>query len=250
MNSRLSLRLLGEATIELDGGPLTDLPSRTAKALLFYLACQTRPVARETLAELLWDERSPAQALANLRSVLSSLRQSLDDFLLVTRETVAFNHEASYWLDAAAFSHQLTPLLAHQSLTPDTVQPFIATLELYRGEFLAGFSGGGGRSFEEWLSLQRERLHRLAHDGLTRLVAYFLTQGQYAEGIPWAQKLLNLDVYDEQARRQMMWLLVRNGQRNSAIQVYESGRDLLQAELGVDPTPATRSVYELSLIHI
>jgi predicted ATPase/DNA-binding SARP family transcriptional activator len=244
MIQHLTLRLLGEATIEWEGQPLTTLPSRTAEALLFYLVCQDRPLARETLAELLWEERPSNQALANLRSILSSLRQVVGDFLLVTRNTVAFNHQTDYWLDAAAFQHQLTPLLKEPALTPAQAQQLNETLTLYRGHFLAGFHLRESRTFEEWVLLQQERWQRLAHDGLIRLVDYYLSNGQYAAGIPWAEKLLALDPYDEQARRQLMWLLARHGQRNAALQVYESGRALLWTDLGVEPTAATQAVYD------
>lgn len=244
MTQHLILRLLGEATIEHNGQLITELPSRTAEALLFYLVCHERSLPRETLAELLWEERPSNQALANLRSILSSLRQVVGDYLLVTRTTVAFNHQSDYWLDAAAFQHQLTPLLKEPTLTPAQAQQLDAALTLYRGDFLAGFHLRESRAFDEWVLLQQERWQRLAHDGLIRLVDYYLNHGQYAVGIPWAEKLLALDPYDEQARRQLMWLLARHGQRNAALQVYDSGRSLLLSDLGVEPAAATQQAYE------
>ncbi|HNB52579.1 MAG TPA: hypothetical protein PK530_11580, partial [Anaerolineales bacterium] len=83
--SRLTLRLLGAPLILLDDQPLEGLPSRAAEALLIYLAMQEHPVSREFLAEFLWSERAQDQALANLRSILSSLRKTLGDYLLPTR---------------------------------------------------------------------------------------------------------------------------------------------------------------------
>lgn len=244
MTQHLILRLLGEAAIEHNGHLITELPSRTAEALLFYLVCHERPLPRETLAELLWEERPANQALANLRSILSSLRQVVGDYLLVTRNTVAFNHASDYWLDAAAFQHQITPLLKNLALTPTQAQQLNDALALYRGHFLAGFHLRESRAFEEWVLLQQERWQRLAHDGLIRLVDYYLSNGQYAAGIPWAEKLLALDPYDEQARRQLMWLLARHGQRNAALQVYDSGRVLLMTDLGVEPAAATQQAYQ------
>ncbi len=244
MTGQLTLRLLGEATIEQQGQSITTLPSRTAEALLFYLVCHERALARESLAEMFWEERQPQQASANLRSILSALRQVFGNHLLVTRTTVGFNHESDYGLDAAAFLHQITPLAINQPLSPAELDPLRQALTLYRGEFLAGFHLREGRVFEEWVLLQRERYQRLAHIGLSRLVTYCLKNGLYAEGVTWGEKLLALDPYDEQAWRQLMWLWVRNGQRHTALQRYETGRELLQAELGIEPAPATRNAYE------
>ena len=49
----LKIRLLGGVNLTLDDEPITDLPTRKAEALLIYLACRRRAVAREVLAELL-----------------------------------------------------------------------------------------------------------------------------------------------------------------------------------------------------
>lgn len=103
----LSIRLFGPISIELNDAPITNLGTRKAEALLAFLVSQQRPFPRETLAEMLWDDRPSAQALANFRSLLTGLRKQLKPFLLVTRHTVGFNHESDYWLDTAEFSQLL-----------------------------------------------------------------------------------------------------------------------------------------------
>lgn len=100
----LAIRLLGPFSLTLDGAPLTGLGTRKAEALLAYLVGHKRPFPRETLAELLWNDRDPQQAAANLRSLLSGLRRKLKPYLIVTRHTIGFNHDSDYWLDTAEFS--------------------------------------------------------------------------------------------------------------------------------------------------
>jgi two-component SAPR family response regulator len=104
---RLSIQLLGEVSILVGGQTLTGLPSRKAEALLIYLACTRRAVAREVLADLLWDDRSQDQALANLRTILTSLRRALSGALIVERDAIAFNRQSDYWLDIEAFEQQI-----------------------------------------------------------------------------------------------------------------------------------------------
>ena len=72
----LSLKLLGKVSIEIDGKPVKPLRSKTALALLVYLACHTRPFPRAYLAELFWEGRTPSQSSANLRTALKLLRPS------------------------------------------------------------------------------------------------------------------------------------------------------------------------------
>ena len=52
MTQILRLHLLGDVLIQRGEQPVSGLPSRAAEALLVYLACHDRPIAREKLAEI------------------------------------------------------------------------------------------------------------------------------------------------------------------------------------------------------
>jgi DNA-binding SARP family transcriptional activator len=93
---------LGGLTIQVDEKPVTNLASRKAEALLIYLTIEQRPVPREFLADLLWDDRSQAQAMGNLRVILSSLHKQLPDFVTITRTTAVLNPQAQVWVDVLA----------------------------------------------------------------------------------------------------------------------------------------------------
>ncbi|MFO7680398.1 MAG: BTAD domain-containing putative transcriptional regulator [Chloroflexota bacterium] len=248
MSKQLTIRLFGPLAIELAGKPVTDLGTRKAEALLVFLVSQKRPFSREVLADLLWDDRSQPQALANLRSLLSGLMRQLKPFLLVTRHTVGFNHESDYWLDTAEFSQ----LLGIGPWRPERPAPAsilnLHSLEkaaaLFRGDFLEGFYLRDARLFEEWASLERERLQRAADHALQELVSYHLAHGSYEEGIHRADQLLKLNNLSERANRSKMLLLARLGQRNAALKQYETYRRQLAVELDVEPAAETTAVYE------
>ena len=103
MTATLAFTLLGEITIKFDEKPASGLPSRKAEALLIYLASTKRPYSRELLADFFWDDRPPEQAMANLRSLLSGLRNKFKPYLEISRQTVAFKEESPHWLDTAEF---------------------------------------------------------------------------------------------------------------------------------------------------
>lgn len=248
MSSKLELYLLGSVSIHLSGEQVTALPSRAAEALLIYLACHDQAVPRERLAEMLWADRTQKQALANLRTILTPLRRTFGDYLNITRQTLAFEHSGDYWLDAAEFERRidrLQPVLTSPAaLGPEESDELERAISLYRGDFLDGFYLSEGVGFEEWSLLTRERLRRLAVEGMRRLVETRLERRDYMSGIAVAERLLAIDPYDEQARRQIMWLLARSGQRNAALQQYETVRRLLKRELDVEPAAATRALYD------
>lgn len=240
--AQLKLFLLGGARLELDGEPLTDLASRKAEALLAYLACQPQPQPRDLLATLLWDDRPQQRALGNLSVLLSSLRKPLGEMLLSSRQAVGVD-AAGVWVDALVLA-QAVAAVAHQRLTEETAVSLQATLTLYHGDFLAGFSIRDASLFEEWQLLEQERLHRLVVAGWEQLTTYYLDKQQWSAGIAAAQQLLRLDPLRERAQRQLMQLLAGDGQRHAALAQFDQCRQLLADELGVDPEAETVALAE------
>jgi DNA-binding SARP family transcriptional activator len=230
--SSLKISTLGGLSIRLAGEPVTGLASRKVEALLVYLACTGRTHPREVLAELFWEERAQTQAMANLRVALSSLRKHLEPYVTITREAVALDPEAEIWLDVAELERKLGAGETEEALA------------LYRGDFLAGFYVRGCPSFEDWAAVERERLHHTVLDVLQDLVRSYIAQARYQEGITYAARMLQLDPLAESAHRQMMRLLAYSGQRGAALAQYETCRQLLQDELGVEPTAETTALYE------
>lgn len=101
---------------------------------------------------MLWGDKPEASAKANLRKSLSSLRQSFEDALIITRQTVAFNRDSDYWLDVEVFESAL----AQDDPASEKPGPLREAVELYRGEFLEGFSVRRALAFEEWVLAELE----------------------------------------------------------------------------------------------
>lgn len=226
---------------------MSGLPSRAAEALFIYLACNRRTLPREKLAELLWADRTSSQALTNLRTILASLRRELDDYLIVSRDSLAFNHKGDFLLDVDEFETRLRevglPDEGGISRDETAALQLKSALDLYRGDFLEGFHLRDGQGFEEWTILQRERLKRLAREGFRFLSRYHIKRGDYVEGVESASRWLRLDPYDEEACRTYMWTLVRSGQRAAALQCYQDLKQRLFHDLGIDPSPATTELF-------
>ncbi|MFO7541036.1 MAG: tetratricopeptide repeat protein [Chloroflexota bacterium] len=243
----LTLKLLGEATISLNAKPITGIGSRTAEALLIYLACEGRPFSRQHLAEFFWEERAPDQSAANLRAALSMLRKQVGDYLLITRQTVSFNSDRPHRLDVADFMaaakltadgwQQTTGL--SPSANPALPLALITALDLYEGDFLAGFSLRESRAFEEWQLLKREHLQQQATLLLRHLLEQPAILQDVGRALTYARRLLRLNPFSEYAHRQKMLLLARSGDLQAALVQYQACQTLLAEEIGVEPGPET-----------
>ncbi len=240
--AELRIRLLGGLDLALDNAPLTDFVSNKAPALLAYLAVTRRPHQREALAALLWGELADADAKNNLRQTLSNLRRLLDPYLLITRDTVALNPEASITLDVTAFEQRL---YASDGLPAETRAASLQeAVALYQGDFLAGFVVRDAPGFEDWMLAQRSRFRELALHALHTLTQFHLARGNAAQAIDTATRLLGIDSWREEAHRQLMLALARSGQRSAALAQYETCRRILEKELRVKPSAETTALYE------
>jgi WD40 repeat protein/DNA-binding SARP family transcriptional activator len=231
----LEILTLGGLDIRCDGEPVTGRVPRKVSALLVYLACTGRTHAREILAELFWEKRPQERSARSLRVALTSLRKEFGEYVTITRDTVSMNPGAAVWLDAAELEAGLSAGQVEEAL------------ELYQGEFLEGFYVRDSRGFEEWLTLERERLHLTILEALHGLTVYHLERGTYREGLGYARRLLQLDPLDEVGHQRMMSLLAYNGMRTAALAHYEGACQLLAEELGVDPSGETTALYDLIL---
>ncbi|HEX3053247.1 MAG TPA: protein kinase [Aggregatilineaceae bacterium] len=245
MNDVLHIRTLGGLSIERGGQLIQGFASRKVEALLVYLAYTGRTYPREVLAELLWEERTQAQSLSNLRVVLSSLRQHVGPYITITRQAVGMSE--NYWLDAAELNDQLTDV--NRQLTqdgfpsPNVLRQLEQALRLYQGDFLAGFYIDS-RGFDEWLMPERERWRFRVMEALDVLVGGLQDQHDYGAAIPYAMQLLQLDTLREETHRRLMVLYACAGQRAAALAQYETCCRLLETELDLAPSSETTALYE------
>jgi WD40 repeat protein/DNA-binding SARP family transcriptional activator len=225
--------------------PLPAFETHKVEALLVYLACTRRPQLREHLAELLWEERTQQLAHTNLRVALASLRKQVGEYLLVDRESISLNPQATIWVDSIELENLLAASHSHRSVrTGEQAGQVIQAAQIYLGKFLDGFSLHEGRGFEEWMLRERQRLHHLVIDALENLVEYEFQTAQEQAGLEHAARLVELDELNEQAHYRMMDWLARSGRRGEALAQYDSLQRLLWQELGVAPTASTKVLYQ------
>ncbi|MBK8989140.1 MAG: tetratricopeptide repeat protein [Chloroflexi bacterium] len=239
--TELQLRLLGNLQIgRASQQDITLNFSTKAQALLCYLAETGHTQQRTTLVGLLWGERPEEDARRSLRVEFTKMRPYLDDHLDITRLTAAFLRESPYWLDTEAFTHFLN--LAQTADSASERAYLREAVNLYRGEFMAGFMVSDAPDFEEWVLACRERYRQLAIQALTRLTDICLEQQDHSAGIEYAQQVLVIDSWREEAHQQLMRLLLLDGQRTAALRQYEICRQVLADELGIEPAEQTQTL--------
>jgi DNA-binding SARP family transcriptional activator/predicted ATPase len=252
--ARLSVTLLGSFEVVYNGRAVADLNLEKAQALLVYLIVETdRAHRRAALASLLWPEAGEDRARASLRQVLHRLRLALGEvdagqpIFLVTPRTVQFQRTVDDWIDVEAFTTLLNSCRTHPHARldecPDCLARMRQAVDLYRGEFLADFTLPDSAPYQEWVVVKQAELHNRAVDALAFLAAIAEGSGQYDSAGRYAQRVLELEPWNEDAHRRRMSIYARNGQRAAALRQYEICHRTLVAELGVEPAPETKALH-------
>src|SRR5262249_37816393 len=115
-----------------------------------------------------------------------------------------------------------------------------ATLANCTGPFLDGDDG-------DWILQERERLHCLFVNSSLELMRAAARRGQYERALDHGRRVLATDPLRESVQRDVMLLLVLNGQRADAILAYRRLKCVLKADLNIDPMPDTDRLYDYIL---
>ncbi len=235
MNSHpWNIDLFGGFRIERDGNTISRFRSRSAAALLAYLALRHPvPQARDDLCELLWPEEHPDPARNRLRVELASLRRQLEPagdgpaVFLADRSTIGLQATGVH-VDVVQFRDALARA-GRAGPSGEQIESLVAANELCRGELLSGW-------YEEWVEPERRWLLEERMGALARLVRLLAREGQAERAIHYARMAARADPHREDPRRDLLQLLMASGQLTSALGEYHAYERRVRQELDADPS--------------
>ncbi len=245
----LRVRLFGGLTLVWDDVALPTIPGTAARSLFAYLVTyRDRAHTRDLLAGTFWPDLPDATARRRLSKALWQIRHtfraafpqgsqgeqdkagSLSAILVAQDDTLQLNPDLPLRVDKEEFEQQLV-YSSHQKLGP-AAEGLLRAVELYRGEFLAGY-------YHDWAIVEREQLHGMLLEALGRLVAGYKGRGEYEPALRFARWLVAEEPRREGAHREVMQLCHLLGDDAGALKQFEICRQSLARELGVEPSPET-----------
>jgi DNA-binding SARP family transcriptional activator len=224
----LHIDVLGPPRATRDGVPVDGIRGGKAWALLLRLLRADAPVARRTVASLLFpDAADPAAAL---RWNLSQLRRHLGVGL--DGDPIVLTLPPDTRVDLEVLAHG------------DAVEA--AGVAARGGELLTGVTVDHA-AWQAWLDAERRRATALAGDVLREAAVRHLSRGEAERAVALAERVVTLDPYDENAVVLLARSLRDAGRPADARAVVEAATTRLRDELGVDASPALRSVAHTSV---
>jgi DNA-binding SARP family transcriptional activator len=210
------------------------LDNRPGQILKLLVADRHRRVFSDEIVERLWP--GGTHDTRGLRNFIHALREQLEpqgapsppsSFVLATRGGYVL-HETRVWIDADVFEALLGEgIAAFDGGEERQALEFLHSgLELYRGDFLAD------EPYAEWALPERERLRRIAGDGLRVLSTLQERGGDLEAAAASLGRLADLEPYDVDVHRDLLVLLLRCRRRSEALRRYDTLRRRVLSTFG------------------
>lgn len=211
----------------------------------FFVTRRGHLIEREEIFELLYHGMPVEVASRDFKVALNALNKVLEPERGDKEPTFIARHESAYglltsadvWLDADEFVHLV--MNAEKSSGDSALDLTRRALALYQDDYLIVDA-----RYEDWAVAERERLLGIFLRAGDWLAAELLVRGAHAESITWCEKILARDPCWEHAYRLILQAHVARGDRAQARRVFEQCVRVLRDELDVEPSEATKRLYE------
>ena len=249
-SAELRFHTLGTFTADVMGRELSAKDwgrDKTIQLIQFFITSRHRKgLHKEQIIDRLWPEAGMDEgnrdfkiAYHGVNKALEPNRKSREETKYVIRQGLTYQiNEKQVWIDSEVFDRAIE-IANHyqQSESETTIQALEFATSLYKGSYLPN------RIFEDWSSLERERLQLLAINAMITLGEMTLDINP-EESIRLAQEALLIDATWEEAYRLQMMAYRKKGNRPQVIKTYNSCKRVLDEEFGIEPLPETERIYQ------
>ena len=237
-------QILGPLEVTRDGErvPLGGPKQRLVLAHLLIRAPEL--VSADLLIDEIWGDDPPEAARASLQSYVSHLRTALGADVLVGRPPGYVLRASAEEVDATRFEALVAQARRVQATDPASAERVLSdALRLWQGEPLADLSN------EPSLQAEIQRLSAMRLGTLEDRIEADLALGRHGALVPELERLVGRHPLRERLHGQLMLALYRAGRQADALAAYHQLREVLDAQLGLDPSPALEALQSQILNH-
>jgi len=232
----IEIHLFGPTTVSCEDVRFTagDLGGSKPRQLLEMLAFDVGvPVSKELLAERLWEARPPRAYIPTIESHVCGIRRRLGE--LTGEHSALVTTVGGYLLDKRRVRVDLDEV--RTMLDSGDVAKVRHTLDMVQGVLLAD------DPYATWADEAREGYAARSAQGYAKAAHLANEAGDHDFAATLARAAGHDRYWAEPAAQELMRALAASGNRGQALLEYQTLRDVLDEELGIEPSPATQEVF-------
>lgn len=254
---KVIIKTLGQFSVCINNQIVADniWEGNKPKLLLKSIICHnTREVSKDILIDDIWPDASVKAGEKNFKINLHRLRKVLEPevnkyvgYSYVTMDAGRVSLDAELVsIDIDIFinlAQQGYERFARDELAL-AISFFEQAVDIYKGDFLAE------ESYEAWIDLKRDSLRSYYIEILMTMARIYEEQEQPFQAVEYLKKAIQCDPLHEEAYQNLMIVYADAGMTKTAAALYERWRQIAISELGVEPDPETRNIYnKIQAIH-
>lgn len=221
--------------------------TRRSRDIFCYIATSRhRRAEKDVLIDTFWSEEDFEAVEKNFHPTISHIRKALNsrqafkqNFLVFRDGAYQLNPELSYSIDTEEFENAI--FAAENAKREKDARVFRDCLEtahaLYRGEFMSGVYDSWAEERRHFYSEQFSRI-------LNGLAKISFSEKSWSKALQYAQEILHEDPFREDVHRLVMKIFAAQSKPAAVKEQFENLQKLLKTELGVEPAPETRRVFQ------
>lgn len=238
------LTLMGSFDLRYEGRSVMIAPA--GQRLLSLLVLSRRTLTREFVAEKMWPDTSGARAAGCLRTALWRLPKLDRPLVVATADTLRLSRGID--TDLAATEDILHRTISRsqppEHRTPP--EPPLPDVELADQALTSDLLP---EAWDDWVVVERERLHQMRLHALESLSRIHRSAGRFGQALDAALRAVAGEPLRESAHRQVIETYLAEGNTGEAIRHFDGLRKLLRTELGLEPSPSLCRRME-SAVHL
>lgn len=241
INSAVQINGFGafEARILANGETVKWRTAKVEELFVYLLYHRGTTVRKEEIIDSLWSEGEPKNADNTLHTSVYKLKKIFKE----TGINISVKFSGGGYIldigtdidyDVASFETFITD---GKGLAKEDVCEFEKIVALYKGDYLEGKD-------YLWCMPERARLQKHFSDLAKQVARYYSNSSNYSKAEQILLRSVRYLPYDEDAYELLLKICSRKKDRPAMIKYYETIQDLLRHDLGLEPRPSLKRLYE------
>lgn len=238
---------LGTPALVINGRSMLDKAWKTenAKKLFFYLLLhKNKKLSSDHLVDIFWHRALCSTGRNNLRKTIQYMRESLGnmlgkemDIVVSGKRSYSISPSVTIVLDLEEFERLIKQATSLSRDIEEQRALLQKALSLYKEGFAQGW-------YDTWVDERRDFYQGLYEECLVMMADSYFCQDKYRQAIVWYEKLISINIYNEQYHCKLMQTYAKLGKFKDIVRDYKKLTRTLKKELGTKPQKETTDLYD------